>query len=239
MLGLGFLILRKKNIREKTAIIQLTSVFGGAFLLAICFLDLAPHIYEGHSHNVENGGESHMISMGVFVLIGFLIQQLLDLLSKGLEHGHLHTSNFSWNTVFSLLTGLCIHAFLEGMPIITGDNEMQTGLVWGIIIHNIPITFVLTSVFIGTGYSFKKSMLLLLVFAIMTPLGSIVNRTFLAGEIPWIEDIITALVVGILLHVSISILFSHENEEKLKLAKFITIVAAFVVAYLIPVCSHG
>jgi len=53
---------------------------------------------------------------------------------------------------FILLSGLCIHAFLEGMPIVKAfDSDIRQSLVIGIIIHNIPISIALMSLLLHYG----------------------------------------------------------------------------------------
>ena len=45
------------------------------------------------------------------------------------------------------------------------------------------------------------------------------------------------IVIGILLHVSVSILFDHDNNRYSPL-KFLLIIVAFVLAYMVPGCQH-
>jgi zinc transporter ZupT len=125
---------------------------------------------------------------------------------------------------------------VEGMPLAYGDGEIHWGLLYGIILHNIPITLILITLFINNNYSTLKSLLLLGIFAVMTPLGSIFNNVFLVN-ITNIQLPVMGVVVGILLHVSVSILFDHDNNNYSRW-KFLLIILAFVLAYIVPGCQH-
>src|SRR3954468_1871680 len=65
------------NISSKN--LKLLLSFSGAFLFAISVLHLIPEIYSSKTANI-----------GVFILIGFFAQILLEFFSEGIEHGHIH-----------------------------------------------------------------------------------------------------------------------------------------------------
>ncbi len=242
----GVLLPSKKKIHP--SVLELTTVFGGAFLFATCFLQLVPHLFLPHIHEGEavpihdTDGFIALLKPGIWVLVGFLIQLLLETLTKGIEHGHNHASCCEHghtnhvHPVSGLIIGLSLHSFLEGMPLTFGHDEIHWGLLYGIFLHNIPISLVLITLFINNQYSTSKSMGLLSIFAIMTPLGSLVNR-YLLVNIEHIEQPIMGVVIGILLHVSVSILFDHDNNKYTKW-KFLLIILSFVLAYMIPGCQH-
>ncbi len=230
----GLPLLAKRSLPAKA--VDYISTFGAAFLFAVCFLHLVPHVF-------ENAGNSALLSLrqGIWVLVGFLIQLLLEILTRGVEHGHNHAQccaeseahhHHHTHPIVGLMIGLSLHSFMEGMPLVTPSGQVEYGLLSGIVLHNIPITLMLVSLFVNNEFSVGKSYLLLAVFALMTPLGSMVNH-FMISPLGNFEQPVMGLVVGILLHVSISILFNHDVGKKSKL-KFLLIVLAFAVAYLIP-----
>ena len=59
--------------------LKLVLSFSGAYLFGITVLHLIPDAYHGNDNYV-----------GVFILIGFLFQIVLEQLSEGIEHGHIH-----------------------------------------------------------------------------------------------------------------------------------------------------
>ena len=61
--------------------LPLLLAFGGSYIMGFLFLHLIPEAYS-YSSTVN--------IVGIFVLGGFLVQILLENISMGLEHGHVH-----------------------------------------------------------------------------------------------------------------------------------------------------
>ena len=224
----------KKMLSDKAT--TYISVFGGAFLFASCFINLVPHMYlEGFVTPRWH------LKVGAAVLVGFVIQLMLEHLTNGVEHGHNHCHDceehrHTIHPVAGLLAGLAIHSFLEGMPLVDPDGDIHQGLLYGIVLHNIPITLVLIGLFVGNRYSIAKSLALLLLFAVMTPLGSLFNLYMLPQD-HIAQGLLMGVVVGILLHVAVSILFDHDHN-RFSWIKLGLIVLAFVAAYFTPGCPE-
>lgn len=220
---------------ENTLVLKLLLAFSGAFLIGITFLNLIPEVYE---KPVEYAG--------LFVLLGFLLQLLLELLTRGAEHGHEHDRDKCHKedhiSPALLMLGLCIHAFLEGMPIVPSfDPEIRNILVTGIVIHNIPISLALVSLFLHYGMKRGSVIGLLLVFSLMTPLGSMASQVIQAATLQDISHYFhyaMALVIGIFLHVSTSILFETEENHQYNLRKFLTVILGLAVAFAITFIGH-
>ena len=234
------------------------TIFGGAFLFASCFINLVPHMFlSDDPHRFVTPGIHFKIAAAV--MLGFLIQLLLEQLTKGAEHGHNHCPcceeekeaeqhhhkhhqhpghchNSTVHPVTGLLIGLSIHAFLEGMPMVDLDGDIHQGLLYGIVLHNIPIALVLVGLFMHNGYGFWRSLLLLTIFAVMTPLGSLCNL-YLMPDNEVLQSLLMGIVVGILLHVSVSILFDHDHNN-FTWGKFSLILVAFLAAYFTPGCPE-
>ena len=99
---------------------------------------------------------SYQITLRLFFISCFLLQILPELLSKGIEHGHVHfhgkvSNNSQMGVIF---IGLCIHAIIEGMPMFTFEIEhhhlhehKHLAFTWvyftAILIHKLPIAVVL------------------------------------------------------------------------------------------------
>lgn len=253
----ALLVPNRKHIHQPA--LNIITVFGGAFLFASCFINLVPHIFIGQDPYRFVTPNIHF-KIAAAVMVGFLIQLLLEQITKGVEHGHnhcpccedeeielhdhthqhhhhghCHHDNHT-HPVTGLIIGLSLHAFLEGMPMVDLDGDIHQGLLYGIVLHNIPIALVLVGLFVSNKFSFAKSLALLSVFAIMTPLGSLCN-IFLVPQNEIVQSLIMAVVVGILLHVSVSILFDHDHNT-FSFAKLFTIILAFVAAYFTPGCPE-
>lgn len=134
-----------------------------------------------------------------------------------------------------LLIGVSIHAFLEGFPIIS-NGVVNTAMVTGIIIHNIPISIILVGSFIHSGSSKTFSLLMLTIFASMAIIGSELNQ-MLSVLHPY-QNIIIGIVVGILLHVATTTLFDSEESHKYNRTRFLIILIAFLIVILLPAHSH-
>ncbi|NVK51444.1 MAG: ZIP family metal transporter [Flavobacteriaceae bacterium] len=195
--------------------------FSGAYLLSVTILHLLPEVFE-HSH-----GNSTKI--GVFILSGILIQSVLESFSKGAEHGHIHIHADQSKFPFLLFVSLCIHAFSEGIPIHHEDDN----LLWAIVVHKIPIAIVLTTFLLHSKFSKTIIALFLSIFGLMSPLGVLV-----AEQISFFTDFhteITAIIIGVFLHISTIILFESSENHKFNIQKF----AAIVLGILVTIFTLG
>ncbi len=211
---LGFLIVLILKPKQNKNL-KLLLAFSGAFLLSITVFDFLPEVYHHDGKNV-----------GLFIMIGILLQIILEFFSKGAEHGHVHIDKGATAFPWLLFISLSIHSILEGIPIETHHN-----LVYGIIIHKLPVAIILATFFLASKLSKTNSILFLLFFALMTPLG-----VFLASNLAFIKSYFTeisALVIGIFLHISTTILFESNEGHKFNITKLLTIVSAIVLAYFI------
>lgn len=209
--------------------VQLLLSFSGAYLLSMTISHLLPETFgmlhgNEHSHNHNNIVNTKLI--GAFILLGIIIQLVLESFSKGAEHGHVHIhdkSSFPW----MLFISLCLHAFSEGIPL---GYEHNQSFLWAIIIHKIPVGIVLASFFFKHKYDLKKIVFFMITFALMSPLGSL-----LASKIHFFQHYqhyITAVIIGIFLHISTVILFESSENHKFSFPKFFAILLGMSVALL-------
>lgn len=203
-------------IKPKKALTQILLAFSGAYLLSITVLHLLPEVYENHSNTI-----------GFYILLGILIQSVLENFSKGVEHGHVHAHEKLQKIPWLLILSLGLHAFFEGIPL--GHDENHT-LLWAIIIHKIPIAIVLTTFLIQSKLSKTLIIITITLFAIMSPLGCIVCES-----IPFFSTYITeitAIIIGVFLHISTIILFETSENHSYNFKKLIAIIIGFVLAWL-------
>lgn len=204
--------------------LNLILAFSGSYLFAICALHLLPEVYSIDTK-----------TSGVFLLVGFFIQVLLELISEGIEHGHIHThSHHEKMFPYTMMIGLSIHALLEGMPIVDFKTSTTSNpMLIGIIIHNIPISIALMTVLLHAEVSKTKSMLCLALFALMSPLGTLfsylMNINLTDSSIYY--SAVMSIVVGIFLHISTTILFESSDNHRINILKFASIVLGAAVAY--------
>lgn len=200
--------------------VKILLAFSGAFLLGISFLHLLPEVFEHKS-----------VDASYFILGGFFLQLLLEYFSQGIEHGHIHihksTSQFPYMIFFSL----CVHAFIEGMPVgAHHHHHSDHSLLYGVILHKIPIAITLSGLLLASGVKKISGAIALVVFSAMAPLGMLVSETSINPEY---LTYVTAFVVGMLLHISTTILFESSEGHKFNSGKFITIVIGMLLAFVV------
>ena len=213
----GAIIVEIFNIK-KSKNIQVLLTFSGEYLLCVSLLHLLPELFE---HNTSK-------HIGLYILIGFIIQILLEYFSQGIEHGHFHKSNA---IPFSVLISLCLHALLEGVPL--GGHlhhHADNALLTGIVLHKMPVAIVLMTIFLQSNISKTKAYFYLLLFALMSPLGFFLGNLF-ADLLVFLNEIM-AVVIGIFLHISTTILFESSEGHKFNSKKIFAIFLAAFIAYL-------
>mgnify|MGYP001376848648 CR=1 FL=1 len=201
-------------LKPNSKLVHLLLAFSGAYLLSVTILHLLPLVY------IET---TTYKKVGIFILAGIIIQSILESFSKGAEHGHIHIHTNGKEFPTLLFVSLCIHAFSEGLPI----HNANDNLLWAIVIHKIPIAIVLTTFLIQTKYPKKITYVFLIVFALMSPLGILFGDKILFFTTYTLE--ITALIIGVFLHISTIILFESTENHKFNLKKFIAILLGILL----------
>ena len=208
-MGIGY------KIHDKSSKgLKLILSFSGAFLLGVTIFHLMPEVFS----KVNN-------KPGLWIVSGIILQILLEYLSQGTEHGHSHIKSNEY-LPWILFLSLCLHAFIEGLPL-----GHESSLVWGIFIHKIPIGMVLFYMIWETKITKTLKITALFIFAIMSPLGSITLEY--NHSLQNYQTQITAIVMGMLLHISTTILFESNQGHAFNIRKLLTILLAFVISYFI------
>ncbi|CAN5489799.1 ZIP family metal transporter [soil metagenome] len=226
--GITFFLIRKPDQR----ILKLILSFSGAFLFALSVLHLMPDVY-------LNSGAS----IGAWIMLGFFIQIILEFFSEGIEHGHVHIhAHHEGVFPLTMMVSLCLHSFLEGMPLAgrlaatsTAEHHHDHSLLFGIILHHLPVAFALVSMLMASGIGKNKTILLLVVFAIMGPLGAGISQMLSDGILinitSWYDKIM-AVVIGIFLHISTTILFESSSDHRFNLYKMAAIATGGIIGFI-------
>ena len=227
--GVVIVLLFKPQDRRK---IKVTISFAGAYIFTITVLHLLPEAYSTPQATSALSGRSDPgFTIGLLVLAGFFVQLLLEFFSHGIEHGHTHHDH-SGTIPLGMMLGLCVHAFIEGLPLggHLNHEHSQQMLLAGIVIHNIPVSIVLLTMLLHNGVAQGKALLLMLIFALMSPLGAGLSN--IAGDLSKYSHELMAVVIGIFLHISTTILFESSDEHRFNRLKMMAIAAGAGIAIL-------
>lgn len=228
LLGGGLSLLGKGG--QLRRYLPLLLSFSGAFLLGIVALELIPGYFS------EKIGQP-----GLFLLLGFFVQLLLENLSQGVEHGHIHAQKHaSFGFGLQVMIGLSVHAFLEGIPLAGGGGGDHSHghvhiageqLIWAIVLHKLPAAFALGLLLRASDYSLRFRILCLLFFAAMSPLGAWLGHELLLSA-TWHHNIM-ALVIGSFLHISTTILFEADSgsHHRISWQKLLVVIAGMLLSY--------
>ncbi|MBL0096873.1 MAG: ZIP family metal transporter [Bacteroidetes bacterium] len=221
-----FFLIKKPSHR----FLKLLLSFSGAFLFAISVLHLMPEVY-------NNSGAS----IGAWIMIGFLLQIILELFSEGIEHGHIHVHKRNTDAFpLTMMISLSLHSFLEGIPLSTlesaGHDHLHShSLLYGIILHHIPVAFALMSMLTASGINKKMSFFFLVLFAAMAPLGALTGNLLHQSSLEGLAanyDKIMAIVIGIFLHISTTILFESSSDHRFNIYKLLAIFTGGMIGFL-------
>jgi zinc transporter ZupT len=225
---------------------KLLLVFAGSYLFAITVIHILPELYIQHA-------DFHYI--GLFVLAGFFLQQLMEYFTSGIEHGHIHTHDHTHDhhhdnhihthdhqqknvSALVLLLALCVHAFLEGGMLAqptTGDVYDVNAILLGIALHRAPAAFALMTVLAFQLKSRNKAVPYLFGFSLAAPIGLILSSYLADAEILSATGLIYlyALVSGNFLHISTTIVFESSPEHRFNALKMIVAVVGALAAVLV------
>lgn len=212
--------------------LRLLLAFSAAYLFTFSIIHLLPEALK--LGNVKQ--------IGLFIVLGFCAQLVIDTFSTGIEHGHvhMHSNSCKKNLPIGIIIGLLLHSFLEGLPIYSinpyQSSSINNQLILGLAMHNIPITIAFTALLKEHESKTKKKLILLFLFAIMTPLGylfSFTLHTFFLNNYTLFSQIAFASVIGIFLHISTAILFESSEHHKYNKTKVAMMVGGIILAYLI------
>jgi zinc transporter ZupT len=225
---LGGITVVSLQATNKSKIIKLLLAFSGGFMLSIAFTHFIPELYAEHTSFI-----------GYFILLGFLIQLILEFFSGGIEHGHVHihkNQKIPWAlfislSLHSIIEGIPLGNMLEGINVSDHHNHDAKSLFLGILFHQIPVAIALMTLLTQSKLSKVKSWLFLAAFGIMTPLGISLGLVIPAENLGINEHVILAVVVGIFLHISTTIIFETSENHKFNLLKLVSILVGCAFAF--------
>tara|TARA_Y100000991_G_scaffold60920_1_gene45044 strand:+ start:850 stop:1587 length:738 start_codon:yes stop_codon:yes gene_type:complete len=225
-------LLYKKIKKFKPVIIS----FSVALVLTLLCTHVLPELFSSHNHK-----------LGYYLLAGFIIQILLELLSKGIEHGHVQLhGEISNKELIVIFIGLAIHSFIEGMPIKTFESSFHQHTITNInssfsciylstiLIHKLPVAAVLIIFLNSLNSSYLKKFVFLFLFAVSSPMGGIIGE--LIVNIDFFKGFslnLLAISCGMLLHITTLLIFEDHHNSKGKIKNILIISAGIITGILI------
>ncbi len=195
--------------------------FSGSFLLCITLLHLLPETFEHLDHHA-----------GIYVLAGFFLQMIIQRLTHGVEHGHSHIhveghghahgskhhehEHTLHVPLISIVGGLAVHAFMEGIPLgFDYSNEVtESSLYLAVAAHKLPEAMLLTSLMTNVKGKIW-GLWTLLIFSLITPmagfLADVLGTKYLVmnSVVTWIIPI----VAGAFIHIATTIFFESGTQQ--------------------------
>lgn len=197
--------------------------FSAGILLGTVFLHLLPESL--------SGGDADLVAP--LVLVGYLgmffVERFLILRGQDTyDYGHRIVS-------LTALFGLSLHALIEGFGLALGAVDAEIGRLMfiSIVIHKPTAAFAITSLLLLARISVGRSMLLLLGFAAMTPLGAFLAAPAFSGGGHELVSALTGFTAGTFLYITTGDLLPevfHTKESRwLKLLLLVIGVAIVAV----------
>lgn len=211
-----------KFFGSKQSFAKYLLILSAGFLITICLNEVFPQVYHSENHNI-----------GAWVIGGVILQMLLENLTKGFEHGHFHHHTDDAVLPVALIVGMFIHAFIEGIPL-ANETEVFSPYLQGIIFHNLPISFVLGAFLFRNKKLSTFSWLIIILFAVASPLGMLLGKYFNADWQPYF----LAIVGGIFLHISSVIIFESNKNHNTDWTKIGLVILGVLLAMTAHLFHH-
>jgi len=177
--------------RKQPVIIRFFISFGAGILLGASFL-----------HMIPDAARYIGSQLGVPILLGFLTLYIFE---KFIMTHPCHADECDYHTVgLSAFVGLSVHSLITGLALGAGVIVPKLGFIvfLAVILHKLPASLSLSSLLLKEGYSLKSTILIILIFSFMVPVGAFV--TYFLSRQTSMETIgfLIAFSSGTFLHVA-------------------------------------
>ena len=217
----GFVIVQKHWDRSY---LKYFVALGSGFMLATAIIEMAPESFKLAGERTP-----------MFILIGYLLVHFFEhTLAPHFHFGEeTHADEFVHrHTGYSVLLGLVIHSFFDGIAIASGFL-VSSWLGWvvflAVFLHKIPEGFTVASVMLAAGRSRNFALGASLTLGVATVLG-VLTMSLLK---PWLSMGLP-ISAGVTLYVAASDLIPEVNKEpgvKMALMVFVGVAMLFALDY--------
>lgn len=217
----------ERFIPQSSTGVKHSLIFAGSFLFSITIIHILPEVFSLAEDPMK---------LGLYILLGFFFQQLLEYFTSGIEHGHAHVhEHLSGASRFGLVIALMIHSFLEG-ALLTHDSPFHEkhesySLLIGIVLHKLPAAFALVATLKSGQKLSGQVWIILILFAVASPIGLLLSQHVLALSSDHLLALF-AFVSGGFLHISTTIFVESSPNHHFGIKKFVVSLTGAMVAIL-------
>ena len=182
---LGGLMPLLSNLKERG--LHSLLALGTGMLLGTIFLHMLPEAMSDHRFSL-------LVLFGLMII--FIVERLVFGQNQPSTHSLIGLTAFF---------GLSIHAVMVGFSLSFTflQPETQAAFLISILIHKFSETFALTSVFMLAGYSKAKSVKLILIFSLFTPISLLLGKLLVKSAASIFIEAAAAVATGTFLYVAV------------------------------------
>jgi len=200
---------------------------GAGYMLAVAFTDVIPE-------SVRIGGQGAF----VLVLIGYFLVHLFEhILAPHFHFGEeTHTEMMGHHRARTVLFGLGIHTFFDGVAIAAGflvSTWLGTVIFIAIFLHKLPEGFTVASLVLASGQGKRNAILAAGLLGVATVAGVLLTSS-LQGQLKYALP----LSGGVTLYVAATDLLPEVNREpnwRMALLVFVGVVSLLIMRHLFHV----
>ncbi len=204
--------------------LKMTNGFSAGLLITIALAHMLPEA------RLEKNYLYAVTGFGIFYLIeGFTRSGSCADISCKREHS---------SSGIIAYTGFNFHALVDGIAMGVGFlSSTSLGLIiaFAIMIHKAPIGFSLTGILLSRGYDRTKTIAMLFLFSLITPIGALLGNYSVLVSATMLHPAL-AFSGGTFLHISISELLPDVHREHNR--TILVYVVAGIIVGLIPKFLH-
>jgi len=179
--------------------LQVLMSLSAGVILGVLFLDLLPAVAQISPH------------FYVYTLAGFLALFVFE--KFVFFHPHETEDLAERRSGLAAYVSISIHSLVDG--VVLGSSALlpnvAPAVLFAIVAHKVPDTFSLASILTYFGFRRRSTVLLLLFFAVLTPLGGFAALALLRNASPSTLGIPVALATGTFLFIATSDLLPHTH----------------------------
>jgi len=221
----GYFVIRRDWPRR---VLQYFLALGAGYMLAVAFVEVIPE-------SIRLGGEQSL----VFVLIGYFLVHLFE--HTIAPHFHFgeethHEEFHRHHAQTTLLLGLAIHTFFDGVAIAAGflvSTWLGAVIFFAVFLHKLPEGFTVASVVLACGKGKRNAILAAGLLGAATLLGVLLTSS-LQGQLKYALP----LSGGVTLYVAATDLLPEVNREpswRMALLVFVGVASLLIMQHLLHV----